>query len=921
MNINSDNTFKEKAAEIVSQLTLDEKLMMLTTHHSAVERLGLGEFYIGTEVARGYVGRTPDRISTVFPQPVGLASTFDTQLMYELGGIAANEARAYYNEDKRGGLALWGPTVDMVRDPRWGRTEEAYGEDVCLAGEMTAAYTKGMAGDNGKYLKTIPTLKHFCANNNEEKRGNCNAYLPLRLKYEYYYAAFMNAIKFGGAKSIMAAYNEINGVPAICNPELKTVLKDKWGLWFAVSDGEDFSQTVTAHRYCESHSEAFMHSLKAGCDTMTDNDLLVREAAKKALADGMITEKDIDESLNNTVYARLKLGQLADDCPYDSINKDIIDNEEYRQTNLRATLEQIILLKNDGILPLKSVPKKIAIVGPLADENLMDWYTGYSSGDISVKSGIELEFPETEAVYDSLWDYVAVKAPNGKYLSVKENGEIIADADRVTDSELFELQNWGENWNNLFSVKYRKYVRLFDDNTFRLHNRKIYDWFTRETINIHEYSGKYILEEFLNSRKIVCDKEGKLETTFRNSVKDDCLFDIEVIESGRDRAEKFAAECDLIVYCVGNHPVQVAKECHDRRTLSLNIRPSMAEYLASLNSNVVMTLISSYPYSICSENEKLPAIIYTSHAGAHLGTAVAKTIKGENNPAGRTSLTWYRSEHDLPGIMEYDIENAKTTYMYFDGDPLYPFGYGLSYSQFVYKKFDVFRSEAGITADVTVSNSSGIDGDEVVQIYYAVRNSALSRPEKKLCGFARVHIKAGDTADVRIQIPEHILQVYNTRNGKMITENGEYLFFVGASSADLRLEQSLAISDGEYLGVRSFEFEAQSYDEGVNIRIFYSKNYLRHYIRAVHGNGKAVYKGVNLSGVSRIKITAQSTHRAADLQVHFDDKHISSLTLIPSDSFDDFKEYIFNVPEGVSDINEIALIVPDSAGVLDISFE
>lgn len=228
--------FTERAEKLVSEMTEDEKLGLLSTHHNAIERLGLGEFFIGTEVARGYVGREKERISTVFPQPVGLASTFDRELLERLGEIAGREARAYYNRDKRGGLCLWGPTVDMVRDPRWGRTEEAYGEDVMLAGTLSASYTKGMAGEQDGYCMTVPTLKHFCANNNEEDRGSCNAQIPLNLKYEYYYAAFELPIRFGGARSLMAAYNEINGLPAIMNPELNSLLKKEWGLWFVVSD-------------------------------------------------------------------------------------------------------------------------------------------------------------------------------------------------------------------------------------------------------------------------------------------------------------------------------------------------------------------------------------------------------------------------------------------------------------------------------------------------------------------------------------------------------------------------------------------------------------------------------------------------------------------------------------------------------------
>ena len=195
--------FRKQAKELVKKLTLDEKIRLIPNHQLPVESVGLKEFNLGTEAARGFVGRKDDEFSTVFPQPVGLAGTFDTELMQKLGEIAGRECRAYYNENPEISPCFWGPTVDMERDPRWGRTEEAYGEDVCLAGEMTKAYTKGMAGYDENYFLTIPTLKHFCANNNEENRIDCNAYLPLRLKYEYYYAAFMNAIKYGGARTVV----------------------------------------------------------------------------------------------------------------------------------------------------------------------------------------------------------------------------------------------------------------------------------------------------------------------------------------------------------------------------------------------------------------------------------------------------------------------------------------------------------------------------------------------------------------------------------------------------------------------------------------------------------------------------------------------------------------------------------------------
>lgn len=902
--------FKLRTKELVSKLTLDEKLSMLTTGHAPVERLGLKPYHIGAEVARGFVGRSEEYISTVFPQPVGLASTFDRDLMYRLGEIAADEARAYYNPDQRGGIALWGPTVDMARDPRWGRNEEAYGEDVCLTGELSCAYTKGMAGDNGKFLKSIPTLKHFCANNNEEDRGSCDAYLPLRLKYDYYYAAFENAIVNGGAKSLMTAYNEINGCPAILNPEIKSILKDKWGLWYTVSDGGDFSQTVVSHRFCETHSESLALSLKAGSDSMTDNGILVKAAAKAALEEGRLTEADIDETLCNTIFSRFALGQF-DECEYNSISTDVIDCDDHKKTNLKAALEQITLLKNDGILPLKSSPKKLAVLGAMADENLMDWYTGVSSYDISVLEGVKDEFKTSEVIHDSLWDHVSIKAPNGKYLSVNEDGLVTATADTVGESEIFELQDWGENWINFFSVKYKKYIKLSDGDVFRLNSRRVYDWYTRETVNLKKFGDKYLIEEFLHHRRMFCDDNGKISVKPINNALCDQLFEISVVKSGRERASEIAKSCDFVLYCVGNHPVQVAKECYDRKTLELNIQPGMATHLVNENKNTVLAIISSYPYSINEENALLPAIIYSSHAGMFLGTAVAKTLSGENNPAGRTPQTWYKSEHELPDILNYDIETAGTTYMYFKGEPIYPFGHGLSYSKFEYKSFDITPKGDSFAAHVTVKNVSDGDGDEVVQIYYTVTDSKVIRPIKKLCGFARVTLKAGEEKVIEISISRRMLEIFNVRNRRNILESGEYKFMAAASSSDVRLEKTIAVK-GEGLGTRPAEFDAETYEYSNQMRILYSKNF-GHYIKGTGWTPVSKYDGVDFEGKKTLTVYAASINGRARITIDFGVSK-ADINVEASNSFDDFAPYTVEIPEGAA--NTFTLYGSESATIL-----
>ncbi|MBQ8624144.1 MAG: glycoside hydrolase family 3 C-terminal domain-containing protein [Oscillospiraceae bacterium] len=895
MDINNKKEFEQRTKELVSKLTLDEKISMLTGGHMPVERLGMKEYHIGAEVARGFVGRSADRVSTVFPQPVGLASTFDKDLMYSLGEIAADEARAYYNINQKGGIALWGPTVDMARDPRWGRNEEAYGEDVCLTGELSAQYTKGMAGDNGRFLKSIPTLKHFCANNNEEDRGSCDAYLPLRLKYDYYYAAFENAIVNGGAKSLMTAYNEINGCPAILNPEIKSILKDKWGLWYTVSDGGDFSQTVVSHRFCDTHSESIALTIKAGSDSMTDNGILVKDAARKAIEEGRLTEADIDETLCNTIFSRFALGQF-DECEYNTIGLDVIDCDDHKKTNLKATLKQITLLKNNGILPLKSAPQKLAVLGAMADENLMDWYTGVSSYDISVLEGIKEEFKTSEVIHDSLWDHVSIKAPNGKYLSVNEDGLLTAAAETVGESEIFELQDWGENWINFFSAKYKKYIKLSDGDVFRLNSRRVYDWYTRETVNLKRFGDKYLIEEFLHHRRMFCDDNGNISVKSINNALSDQLFEINVVKSGRERASEIAKAADFVLYCVGNHPVQVAKECYDRKTLALNIQPGMATHLVNQNKNTVMAIISSYPYSVNEENAVLPAIIYSSHAGMFLGTAVAKTLSGENNPAGRTPQTWYKSEYELPDILNYDIETSGTTYMYFKGDALYPFGHGLSYSKFEYKDFNINVTDNEIWADVTVKNISDRDGEEVVQIYYTVTDSKVIRPIKKLCGFARVNIKAGEEEKIRVDISRRMLEIFNVRNRKNILESGEYKFMAAASSADVRLEKTLLLS-GEELGKRPCEFDAETYDYSKEMRILYSKN-AGHYIKGTGWSPVAGYDGIDFAGKKTLTVYAASANGRARITVDLGAKGKTDIMIEAGNSLDDFRPYTINIPEG-----------------------
>lgn len=887
--------YKERVADLLSRLTLDEKIHMLSTHHQAVERLGIKEWYIGTECARGYVTHDNDRPSTVFPQPIGMASMFDAKLMERIGDIAGNEFRAYYNRDGKGGLMVWGPTVDMERDPRWGRTEEAYGEDPFLTGEMTAAYTRGLRGNDPKVMKTIPTLKHFCANNNEKDRGCCSANIDPRLKHEYYYAAFMPAITRGGAWSMMAAYNELSGVPAICNPELQTVVKDKWGLGFIVSDGGDFSQNVTYHKYCTSHAESLALCLKAGCDVMTDREELVTEAAYCALKIGLISESDIDKAVGNSLAGRFRLGEFDGTTPFDSISADIINCEEYRQVNLQAAKEGVTLLKNNGILPLsKNSIKKLLICGPNADENLRDWYTGYSAYNYSVLDGFERALGRDKLLYDNGYDKVAIKSKvNGKYLTIDENGYAICSADTVGERELFEYRDLDFDVLNIFSCAENKYL-TFTGNV-KAETETVFQWFTTETIHRRDY-GEYATFFSRTHDEVTIDENGRLICCPKSGMTDSKLFEIELISKGADRIAELAAQSDAVILCVGNHPMQVARECYDRPDITLP-KPQQQLTAAAFgaNPNTIMLIVSSYPYAVNNENETLPAIVYTSHAGPELGNAVAACLLGDYNPAGRTPMTWYTSVRELPDINDYDIIKNNVTYRYYKGKPLYPFGHGLSYSAFEYSDLVMTCAPNSdiITADINIKNTSETDGDEVVQIYFRAESSRIKRPIKQLCGFKRVYIPAGNTVHIKLDISTTELEFWDVSREVFCLETGDYTFMAGASSEDIREKVTIHI-EGETVPPRAVRnhVKAINYDDKGTVKMLWSKALSEHFIQSSGYTPYLIYQNCDVDGASLLEIKASAWEKPETVRVYADSAGsapVAEISVPPTDGIDDFR--------------------------------
>lgn len=870
----SSLSFDERVKDLLSRLTIEEKAGLMSSHMAAVPRLDIGEWYVGAEVARGYVSRNPDEPTTVFPQPIGLSGTFDTELMEKAGLAAGKEARVLNKRHPSGHLMLWGPTVDLCRNPLWGRNEEGYGEDPFLTGEMSAAYTKGLADRHGEYYQSIPTLKHFCANNTENERGTASSDVEPRTLNEYYYAAFERPITCGGAYSVMAAYNELSGVPAVINPDIQNVLKDKWGLGFVVTDGGDFSQNVVFHGYSTSHAETIALAIKNGTDVMTDCEDVVAASVLEAVNSGLVSEKDIDKALYNSMLARFRLGEFDEKHPFSDIDESVLDCDEHKKLNHRAALEQTVLLKNDGILPLDT-NKSVAVIGLNGNCNLMDWYTGYSSYNTTILDGVREKF--AGAMYDNGCDRVIIKSElTGKYLGVADDYTVSAIYEKDDPRALFEKAEYGHDETTYRSLYNNRYIT---ENTCKCDSESAYHWYSQEIMKPQKHGDKVLYRTYFG-KALGVDGSGKLTLVKQFGLSDNKIFSEEIISDGIRRAAKLAEKADYAIVCVGNDPMIVAREMYDRKTLALPAHDSaLARAVYDANNNCVLALVSSYPFAICEEQEYMPAIIYTTHAGPELGNAFAKVIGGEYSPAGRLAQTWYKSEYELAPIESYDIIENEMTYLYYKGKPLYPFGYGLSYAKFEYSDFDVRENGDVISVSLDVANVSETDSDEVVQIYFRMEDPSVKRPLKQLTAFTRVHIEGGQTQRVMFDISKSELRFYDVSRERFAIEQGRYTFMAGASSEDIRLTKTID-AGGEKIPPRELckGIPAKNYDGKYNTKMQYSKKLEMHYMLG----GGLIYNNCVLGDATNIEIVCGSRVNGGKITVKYGGKTLCEAEVKPT---------------------------------------
>lgn len=857
---------EERLDYLVGELSLEEKIQCLTTGCPDIERLGIRASYMGGEAAHGIEARHDQAFNagepectTSFTQPIGMSGSFDRELIRECGRVVGEEARALFTRNGGGGLCRWAPTIDMERDPRWGRTEEAYGEDPYLTGEMASAYIQGMRGSHPFYLQCGATLKHFYANNVEKDRIKISSSLDERNKYEYYLEPFRKAVIEGGAEAVMTAYNEINGVPAIVNGEVQRLVKDTWGLpGHVVCDGGDFSQTVNDHKYFESHAETLAYGLKAGVDCFTDDGKVVYAAAREALEKGLITEADIDRSVRNSFRTRIRLGffDAKGECPYAGMGEEYINSREHQEISRKMAQEAVVLLKNEGnLLPLcREDTHSLAVVGPLADVWYKDWYCGIPPYQVTVLDGIKNAFPDTDITYHNGLSKIRLLC-NGRYIGI-DKATSADDTGRLKlckseEAETFIFTDWGFGSTTLFAESVGKFVTLEEGSIaedtnemgegteavkiterVRAVKEEAFGWFIREAWNFKpveqvsveetktegEQTGKtqeagetgeeclegllgeFILESW-NGKEIGINNMGYIVPADAEDSDgyQKALFCMEIMEDGITEAQKLAENAEKTVVVIGCNPVINSKEEVDRTTLALPpAQERLVKKVQEANPDTIVVLLTNYPYAMGEIHKRVPAILCLASGSQEMGNGIGAALSGEAVPAGRLSMTWYFSDADLPDMNDYDIINGKRTYQYFEKEVLYPFGYGLSYTEFFYGAMEVSLLADGVKVSVQVKNVGNVKADEVVQLYVHKETSRVKQPISSLKGFERVKgIEPGENRTVTFKVKYEDLRYYDVISRKMLLEEGVYTFMAGASSKDIRQSVSVKLQGGK----------------------------------------------------------------------------------------------------------------------------
>ena len=791
----------KRVDDLVSRMTLEEKISQMVHAAAAIPRLGIPEYNWWSE---GLHGAAREGYATVFPQAIGLAATFDPELLHTEADVIGTEFRAKYSarvkekghSDWFHGLTVWSPNINIFRDPRWGRGQETYGEDPFLTAQMGAAYVTGLQGDDSKYLKALATPKHFAVHSGPEPtRHTVDVKVSAHDLEDTYLPAFRATVT-AGAGSVMCAYNAIDGKPACAQPMLlQEHLRDDWHFGgYVVSDCGAASDISEGHHYTKTMEQGMADAVKAGMDIICAwpmTDLKVeRDALLKSVQQGLLPQADVDRAVHRLFTARMKLGMFdpPESVRYSNIGIAENDTEPHRQLALKAARETLVLLKNSHhLLPLGIKYKTIAVIGPNADsvDPLLGNYNGTPSKPVTILDGIRKRFSESTVLYaagssltgaplgpipsEELKDKSGQPGLSAEYFkgTALQGEPVISRTDPAIDF------NWrsgaGAEITEDFSVRWTGSLTVPTTGDYEI-------GFTG-TDAFHFWLDDKLIGESGNSDTAKTRKQIlHLEAGRSYSVRIECSQEGSagsaklVWHQPGDVDDYFDAvsKSDVIIAVLGlagelegeEMPIHIEGfSGGDRTSLDLpRAQEQLLEKLAASGKPVVLVLMNGSALSVNWADQHVPAILEAWYPGEEGGTAVAEALAGDFSPSGKLPLTFYKSVDQIPAFDDYNMKGR--TYRYFTREPLYPFGYGLSYTNFDYSNLSFDKNTVGakddVVASVDVKNTGSMASDEVVELYLAHPN-AKGAPLRALAGFKRVHLQAGETQKVQITVPNRNL--------------------------------------------------------------------------------------------------------------------------------------------------------------------
>jgi beta-glucosidase len=824
--LNPDLPVDERVEILVSQMTIEEKIGQMTYDAPSIPRLGVPAYNWWNECLHG-VARAG--YATVFPQSITIAASWDKDLMFRVATTISDEARAKHHEfirrGKRGiyqGLTFWSPNINIFRDPRWGRGHETYGEDPYLTGQMGLQFVRGLQGDNPDYLKVVATAKHFAVHSGPEQlRHEFNAEISERDLRETYLPAFRKLVVEGNAYSVMCAYNQFSGDPCCANSLLlQDILRNEWNFeGYVVSDCWAISDFYRHQGYSADAAHAAAAAVKSGTDLNCGNSY---PHLTEAVEQGIINEEQIDVSVKRLFKARFKLGMFDPDekVPYAGIPYAGNTPAKSAKLALEAARKSIVLLKNsNNTLPLSKDIKTLAVIGPNANntEALLGNYNGIPKSPVTVLSGLKSKLKNTHILFaegSHLAEGVHNLHPVPSQFLETEDGEAGVTGEYFDNSKLEGKpvfirvdKNIDFYWESHapspvlpdddFSIRWTGYLVPPVSGTYHLgcwgmptldiwlegirilsHNSQHHAFFHEKTVQLEAKKRYKFVYEYKNSY-------GDGDARFMWAMPDDNI---------KSEAVRIAKKADAVVLVLGlsqrlegeEMPIKVEGFSGGDRT-SLELPRTQRELMRAVKEKgkpVILVLLNGSALAVNQAAENIDAMVTAGYPGQEGGHAVADVLFGDYNPAGRLPVTYYRSADQLPPFDNYDMQGR--TYRYFEGDPLYPFGYGLSYTTFEYEGPELPAEEkAGkpVKVSVKVTNTGQIAGDEVVQLYVKDEKASTPRPRLQLEGFERIHLNPGESGEVEFELSPWQFSMIGV-NGKRIIEKGWFTIFVGGGQPD-----------------------------------------------------------------------------------------------------------------------------------------